>query len=505
MYISESDNNSKSLKTSRNLIRIGIVFISITLLASCISTGTINKTKYLSDQEVLTTSADVRYILRDRPRNMSLGHVLEPNFITCAEPSPDIGKVISSSLSEALSASVHLPNGIDPKIAAAVSQQQATAIAQLTERLTTVQLLRDALYRACEAYANGAMSSTSYAVILSRFDDSMITLLQSELAAGAYGRSLATLSGEASGKSSSSLDSDSFSKEAKEAITELSQSLKENSDVESSLKQARKQNDELQNELDKTREEIGRIKEAISSGGSSDNSQTASLKENLKSAETKKSNLETSFEQSSKLVKSLESTLTNNTKNKHELEKKLVEKLTAAAEGSAKTSATSAGSIIPGQQKIEIAKVLHEMQGEYLHNLNADALQVACIMALDKPNNEQLTALGKYCVEKDLLNKGVEILRDIANKRFKLREIKLLQQAEPSAQTNSRSITYFDKNNSRDVMKLQKRLNALIKPSIAEDGIFGTNTSVAIRRFQAMSGLIADGLPNQETLRRLGM
>lgn len=403
--------------------------------------------------------------------------------------------MISSSLSEALSAAVHLPNGFDPKIAAAVSQQQATTIAQLTERLTTVQLLRDALYRACEAYANGAMSSTSYAVILSRFDDSMITLLQSELAAGAYGRSLATLSGEASGKSSSNLDSDSFSKEAKEAITELSQSLKENSDVESSLKQARKQNEELQNELDKTREEIGRIKETINSGGSSDNSQTASLKENLKSAETKKSNLETSLEQSSKLVKSLESTLTNNTKNKHELEKKLVEKLTAAAEGSAKTSATPAGSITPGQQKVEIAKVLHEMQDEYLNNLNADALQVACIMALDKPEAE-LTELGKYCNKNDLLTRGVDILEKAAEKKFELRKIQLVS----SART-----TYFDVNNPRDVVQLQKRLNTLIKANLAEDGVFGTNTSVAIRRFQTMSGLVADGLPNQETLRRLGM
>ncbi len=53
----------------------------------------------------------------------------------------------------------------------------AEAMAQLGQRLATIQLLRDGLYRACEAYANGALDKSSYSMILSRFDDTMITLL----------------------------------------------------------------------------------------------------------------------------------------------------------------------------------------------------------------------------------------------------------------------------------------------------------------------------------------
>jgi hypothetical protein len=56
----------------------------------------------------------------------------------------------------------------------ATSRAYAESLAQLTNRLATIQLLRDALYRACEAYANGALSNAAYAVILSRYDDLLI-------------------------------------------------------------------------------------------------------------------------------------------------------------------------------------------------------------------------------------------------------------------------------------------------------------------------------------------
>lgn len=97
------------------------------------------------DQDLLTTSADIRFVLRDKPQEMGYGHVGKPNFITCAEPSPDIAKAISSSLNTAFSAAANLPNGITPKVAAAISREHAAAVAQMTERLSTIQLLRDAL------------------------------------------------------------------------------------------------------------------------------------------------------------------------------------------------------------------------------------------------------------------------------------------------------------------------------------------------------------------------
>ena len=54
------------------------------------------------------------------------------------------------------------------------------------------------MYRACEAYQNGAISDTSYTLMLARFDKTMASMLASEIAAGAFGRNLATLGGSAS-------------------------------------------------------------------------------------------------------------------------------------------------------------------------------------------------------------------------------------------------------------------------------------------------------------------
>jgi hypothetical protein len=53
------------------------------------------------------------------------------------------------------------------------------------------------MYRACEAYQNGAISDTSYTLMLARFDKTMASMLASETAAGAYGRNLAALGGNA--------------------------------------------------------------------------------------------------------------------------------------------------------------------------------------------------------------------------------------------------------------------------------------------------------------------
>ncbi len=62
------------------------------------------------------------------------------------------------------------------------------SIIQLGERLAVIQLLRDKMYRACEAYANGAVDRVSYVLMLARIDKTMITLLSQEMITGAFRR-----------------------------------------------------------------------------------------------------------------------------------------------------------------------------------------------------------------------------------------------------------------------------------------------------------------------------
>jgi hypothetical protein len=48
----------------------------------------------------------------------------------------------------------------------------------------TIQYLRDGLYQACQAYANGAITSTAYSVILGHIDETLATTMMAEAAAG---------------------------------------------------------------------------------------------------------------------------------------------------------------------------------------------------------------------------------------------------------------------------------------------------------------------------------
>jgi hypothetical protein len=130
------------------------------------------------------------------------GHVGQnkPKRIICAEPSPDVAQVLSTAIDAAIRADVQGRGSGSGRLSASA----AASIAQLGERFASIQLLRDGLYRACEAYANGAIRDTTYALLLSRIDDVMVTLLSGEMAAGAFGRNLAAISGQASAGSGTS-------------------------------------------------------------------------------------------------------------------------------------------------------------------------------------------------------------------------------------------------------------------------------------------------------------
>ena len=68
--------------------------------------------------------------------------------------------------------------------------------------------------------------------------------------------------------------------------------------------------------------------------------------------------------------------------------------LKAKAESEAIATYEAAGGITPGQQNPEIAKTLAKMQRKYIENLNTDALEVACIAAMDRPLKKTNTFRG---------------------------------------------------------------------------------------------------------------
>jgi hypothetical protein len=321
--------------------------------------GTYLRGTHLGDGRAVATSADIRMVIAspieertttytyDAAGNATAAEsVVKRRQVNCAEPSPDIAKAVSDAFggSGALAMALKEPrSGVEGRGegSAAVSRSYTEAVAQMTERLATIQLLRDGLYRACEAYSNGAISNTTYAVMLSRYDDTMITMLMGELAAGNFGRSLAAIGGTASSKSSSEAS------------------------LKAAMTRERDAQRNVERSLDASRQAERRLDEAIKKEGADPDTiaqlqtESATRKEELKEAETQHNKATEEFDSAVK----------------------------AAAESAATSTGIAAGQIAhaQGEAAVGLATLMVDLQKNYLNDHNVDAIKVACLTANDDP------------------------------------------------------------------------------------------------------------------------
>ncbi len=175
-------------------------FVSVSLLAAtACSTAppSIFQPFTLDRGNSVATDAGQRVIVNMKTHASSRPGRVNPERIICAEPSPDVASAVASSFGFGLN--------ILGKANTALSNSQGTALAQLAERTITVQLLRDQMYQACQAYANGAISGTEYSLLMSRNNDAMVTLMLGESAARLVGRNLATASVGGSGSATATM------------------------------------------------------------------------------------------------------------------------------------------------------------------------------------------------------------------------------------------------------------------------------------------------------------
>jgi hypothetical protein len=104
---------------------------------------------------------------------LSLPHAGSPDrVIVCAEPSPDALVAISQAISA--------QGEVAGKGSVGFSASLNESAAAIGIRTATIQLLRDAFYRACEAYRNGAINEFGYALILNGYDDLVVRALAIE-------------------------------------------------------------------------------------------------------------------------------------------------------------------------------------------------------------------------------------------------------------------------------------------------------------------------------------
>ena len=140
----------------------------------------------ITESNVVTTGARQRAIIRTNIDFESrTGHVF-PQTITCVEPSPDVAGTVASA--------VGFGAGVFGYGSGSISGAQQEGLFQLGERTVAIQSILRQGYQNCLDFANGAITSATYSVRSARLDDLIATLVLSEIAGGAFGRSGGSLS-----------------------------------------------------------------------------------------------------------------------------------------------------------------------------------------------------------------------------------------------------------------------------------------------------------------------
>lgn len=153
------------------------VLAALLLVAACSDTQEIFR-PFDIDKTSVSADAKQRVIL-----SATRGTNGDSRRIVCAEPSPDATSAMAASFGGNLAASVPVSTGgqvVTPEVQLAFQRAIAEQVAYVGVRNSTIQLLRDGLYRACEAYLNGAVGDFGYALILSNYGRLMVGLLVAE-------------------------------------------------------------------------------------------------------------------------------------------------------------------------------------------------------------------------------------------------------------------------------------------------------------------------------------
>ena len=146
---------------------IGIIGASLLIsLAGC-GTQPINKEFSIDSRPAPSISLDAQQrtiLVTDQG-----GPVKERRKVVCAEPSPDAIVTSAASLGAKLS--------VLDKGNVGVESSLAQAFSEMGTRTPVIQLLRDGLYRACEAYMNGVVGEDEYGRIVRHYDSTMVALV----------------------------------------------------------------------------------------------------------------------------------------------------------------------------------------------------------------------------------------------------------------------------------------------------------------------------------------
>lgn len=161
-----------------------VAFLGSAVLVGCANFNTIERTTSFPAGDAKAVHLDVQQRL----------FIMNKLNRYCAEPSPDAMAAYAASLG--LGAAAPAKGSLS---LSGVGESTAASIGLRTQSIT---LMRDALYRMCEAYANGAVGDAQVVTLLNRSQDLTAVILAVEQLTGAVAANQAALTGSAGANAS---------------------------------------------------------------------------------------------------------------------------------------------------------------------------------------------------------------------------------------------------------------------------------------------------------------
>jgi hypothetical protein len=131
------------------------------------------KFKY-GDSATMASGAGIRFV-NERRREMT-GREGSPLPTMCTEPSPDVAVAFGTSLAANVA--------ITGQGSGSGSASTSEAALALAGRTASVLALRDGLYATCQAYTNGVLGQSAYALGLSQYGNLLVALTAHDAGSG---------------------------------------------------------------------------------------------------------------------------------------------------------------------------------------------------------------------------------------------------------------------------------------------------------------------------------
>lgn len=164
-----------------NPFRVALAASTALALSGCANLSTVFRSFELAEGS--GDAAKIKSVALDAQQRTILVTAVPDEFggkqrmVFCAEPSPDSFFALDSSFG----GSGSISRGSSKASGEAAQGLALAGSDALSTRNATIQLLRDGLYRACEAYASGALTRLEYSDVTLRYQRMVLALLSIEL------------------------------------------------------------------------------------------------------------------------------------------------------------------------------------------------------------------------------------------------------------------------------------------------------------------------------------